>query len=75
MVSYTRSSFQHGVLTSFFSPTPPPLSPCTDFMTEYPEYVVQNNAMNFLSDNGGKDYNLCHCTCLRPKFNQRNGTH
>jgi hypothetical protein len=30
-------------------------------MAEHPEYVVQNNAMNFLSDNGGKDYNLCHC--------------
>jgi alpha 1,2-mannosyltransferase len=43
------------------SPTPSPFPPCTDFMTEHPEYVVQNNAMNFLSDNGGIDYNLCHC--------------
>lgn len=35
-----------------------------DFMAEHPEYVAQNNAMNYLSDNGGADYNLCHCTFL-----------
>jgi alpha 1,2-mannosyltransferase len=31
-------------------------------MAEHPEYVAQNNAMSFLSDNGGSSYNLCHCT-------------
>ena len=34
----------------------------SDFITEHPEYVAPNNAMNYLSDNGGTDYNLCHCT-------------
>jgi hypothetical protein len=33
-----------------------------DFITEHPQYVAPNNAMNFLSDNGGASYNLCHCT-------------
>jgi len=31
-----------------------------DFITVHPEYVARNNAMNFLSDNGGAEYNLCH---------------
>jgi hypothetical protein len=31
-------------------------------VAEHPEYVVEKNAMNFLSDNGGNNYNLCHCT-------------
>jgi alpha 1,2-mannosyltransferase len=26
-----------------------------------PQYVSEDNAMGFLSDNGGTDYNLCHC--------------
>ena len=39
-----------------------PLFSRADFMTENPQYVVPNNAMNFLSDNGGANYNLCHCT-------------
>jgi len=31
-----------------------------DFITEHPEYLAPNNAMNFLSENGGASYNLCH---------------
>ncbi|KDQ51800.1 glycosyltransferase family 15 protein [Jaapia argillacea MUCL 33604] len=31
-----------------------------DFMKDYPQYVSPGNAMNFLSDNGGSRYNLCH---------------
>lgn len=34
----------------------------TGFTEEYPQYVSDNNAMNFVSDDGGKSYNLCHCT-------------
>jgi hypothetical protein len=37
-------------------------------MTENPQYVVPNNAMNFLSDNGGANYNLCHCTSEPSNF-------
>jgi hypothetical protein len=37
-----------------------------DFITEHPEYVARNNAMDFLSDNGGANYNLCHCTSFPP---------
>ena len=32
-----------------------------EFIAEHPEYVAKNNAMKFLSDNGGESYNLCHC--------------
>jgi len=30
-------------------------------MSEHPEYVAPNNAMKFLSDDGGAEYNLCMC--------------
>lgn len=32
-----------------------------DFVDRHPEYVVEDNAMGFQSDNGGLNYNLCHC--------------
>jgi hypothetical protein len=28
----------------------------------HPEYVAADNAMGFISEDGGKKYNLCHCT-------------
>ncbi|KAK0233500.1 glycosyltransferase family 15 protein [Armillaria fumosa] len=31
-----------------------------EFMKRYPRYVSESNAMDFLSDNNGKSYNLCH---------------
>ncbi|KAK0479008.1 glycosyltransferase family 15 protein [Armillaria luteobubalina] len=31
-----------------------------DFVDLHPEYVVEDNAMGFQSDNGGLNYNLCH---------------
>ncbi|KAI9430959.1 alpha-1,2-mannosyltransferase-like protein, partial [Lactarius psammicola] len=34
--------------------------PTADFVNEHPEFVSPNSAMNFLSDNGGESYNLCH---------------
>ncbi|KAK7437616.1 hypothetical protein VKT23_018515 [Stygiomarasmius scandens] len=30
------------------------------FMVEYPQYISKENAMHYLSDNGGENYNLCH---------------
>lgn len=32
-----------------------------DFMKKNPQFVDKNNAMGYLSDNGGDRYNLCHC--------------
>src|SRR5712672_1547270 len=40
------------------------LRPRSDFLNEHPQYVAQSNAMNFLSDDSGAEYNLCHCTSL-----------
>lgn len=34
---------------------------CTDFRATYPDLVVEDNAMGFLSNNDGETYNLCHC--------------
>lgn len=34
-------------------------------MEEYPQYIAEDNAMAFLSDNGGDTYNLCHCESFR----------
>ncbi|GAW06598.1 glycosyltransferase family 15 protein [Lentinula edodes] len=31
-----------------------------EFMEQYPEYIHPNNALAFLSDNGGESFNLCH---------------
>jgi len=44
-----------------FASTIPTLWPTVkDFINENPQYLAPDNAMGFLSDNGGKDYNLCH---------------
>lgn len=32
-----------------------------DFLKSHPEHLVEGNAMGFISDNGGEEYNLCHC--------------
>lgn len=32
-----------------------------DFLKSHPEYQVESNAMGYISDNGGDEYNLCHC--------------
>ena len=29
-------------------------------MHKYPQYIAENNSMEFLSDDGGHSYNLCH---------------
>ncbi|KAF5390051.1 hypothetical protein D9757_003794 [Collybiopsis confluens] len=31
-----------------------------EFMAKYPQYIADDNAMEFLSNDGGKTYNLCH---------------
>lgn len=31
-----------------------------DFINLHPEFVAKNNALDFLSDDGGETYNLCH---------------
>ncbi|KAF9467497.1 glycosyltransferase family 15 protein [Collybia nuda] len=31
-----------------------------DFMKQHPEYIAQDNAMGFMSNDGGEHYNLCH---------------
>ena len=41
---------------------PPPFSLMQISWPSTPEYVVEKNAINFLSDNGDINYNLCHCT-------------
>ena len=34
-----------------------------EFMEQHPEYIAKDNAMAFISDDGGNAYNLCHCEC------------
>ena len=65
MVHYTQYAPQHTDSRTCGSRFPA-LPPTVDFVREHPEYVAQNNAMAFLSDNGGVDYNLCHCTSYLP---------
>ena len=41
-----------------------------DFIKEHPEYVAPDNAMGFLSQNGGETYSTCHCepSAFSPSF-------
>jgi len=32
-----------------------------DFIAEHPQYVAPENALGFLTEDGGNSYNLCHC--------------
>ena len=42
-----------------------------DFVGLYPEYIAEGNALEFISDDGGESYNLCHCEDLfRPPFDR-----
>jgi hypothetical protein len=34
-----------------------------EFMQAHPEHIAPNNALRFVSDDGGASYNLCHCVC------------
>jgi len=44
-----------------WEPTIPTLwSTVKEFIAEYPQYVAPRNSMEFLSDDGGESYNLCH---------------
>lgn len=38
------------------------------FIKEHPQYLSEDNAMAFLSSDGGESYNLCHCRLLRLRF-------
>jgi len=35
-----------------------------NFTAEYPDYVVDGNAKEFITDDGGETYNLCHMVSL-----------
>lgn len=37
----------------------------TDFIKKNPQYAAKDNAMGFLSNDGGRSYSLCHCKCRR----------
>ena len=34
----------------------------SEFITDNPQYLAPNNSMPYLSEDGGKTYNMCHCT-------------
>ena len=33
----------------------------TEFIEAHPEHLAEDNAMKYLSDDGGETYNKCHC--------------
>ena len=39
-----------------------------EFMREHPETVARDNAMGYMSDDGGNSYNLCHCAYASESF-------
>ncbi|KAI9310602.1 glycosyltransferase family 15 protein [Dichotomocladium elegans] len=47
-------------LIEFESTIPTLWKTTLNFMKEYPQHIPKNNLMNFVSDNGGRTYNLCH---------------
>ncbi|KAK7044491.1 glycosyltransferase family 15 protein [Favolaschia claudopus] len=53
----------YGFTISFYEwePTIPTLwRTVKEFIAAYPQYVAEDNAMAYLSDDGGETYNLCH---------------
>ena len=64
---FLRSGVTFKVLSPYFSLIVPDLA-ATDFAKLHPEYVAENNAMGFMSENGGEKYNLCHCKSDPPLF-------
>ena len=38
----------------------PTFRTCTGFISENPQYLAENNALPYMSDDGGASYNLCH---------------
>jgi alpha 1,2-mannosyltransferase len=57
------------VKSEFVPPLSLSFSSLSGFIAEHPEHVAPDNAMQFLSDDGGETYNKCHCKCtsLRSK--------
>ncbi len=37
-----------------------------EFVKEHPEYVAPNNAIGYMSEDGGNSYNNCHCASPFP---------
>lgn len=50
-----------GYSVPFVLPLDTKLTRESDFLKSHPEYLTEGNAMGFISDNGGEEYNLCHC--------------
>ena len=46
--------YYHGIVKYY-------IDAVAEFITENSQYLAPNNSMDFLSDNGGETYNLCHC--------------
>ena len=42
-----------------------------EFLRKYPEYISEDNAMGFVSDDHGESFNLCHCECTSFSFSAR----
>lgn len=49
-----QSLHYHALIFSFLA----------EFIEKYPELIPEGNAMGFLSDDGGKSYNKCHCKSI-----------
>ena len=44
-----------------YHPVPACLPAFAAFIKLHPDYLPKDNAMQFLSDDGGESYNKCHC--------------
>ncbi|KAL0071397.1 hypothetical protein AAF712_001254 [Marasmius tenuissimus] len=40
----------------------------TEFIEKYPQYLAEDNAMDFISDDGGETYNRCHSLVVWSNF-------
>jgi hypothetical protein len=41
----------------------------SEFVAENPQFVAEDNTMDFVSDDGGSSYNLWHCKSARTREN------
>jgi alpha 1,2-mannosyltransferase len=50
-----------GLVSSFTATFSPTNEHSTEFMQAHPQYIVPDNAMRWMSNDGGITYNYCHC--------------
>jgi hypothetical protein len=64
-LSFSFSLSSYFLLPRLLSLLTNPPTRSADFIKLHPEHIAPDNAMGFMSDDGGETYNKCHCESFR----------